>query len=238
MATLDTTRLIQPALTPPPTTTLQSKPAEGFQRLLDDETTKVSNAAAAPNPSRPLPSLHARPRSLSRNGPAARLGSSKTQRMLGKPVKAEAGPGGPRTDAPAKSVQRKSAVRDSKPEATDGSAELEAESATRQNLPSEAAQENSEAVRGDCPKRKRSRWLKWRIQRHWRRSASTAALLASLLVQTTGDLKGTQVAIEVQPQASEVSVAIECPASPAIAPIATPSTDTAALDEFGHADLA
>ena len=43
MATLDTTRLIQPALTPAPTTTIQPKPAEGFQRLLDDETLKVSN---------------------------------------------------------------------------------------------------------------------------------------------------------------------------------------------------
>ena len=235
MATLDTTRLIQPALTPPPTTTLQSKPAEGFQRLLDDETTKVSNAA----PPKPVAAASQPAREASQ--PVAKRPSTKARfeqdsTDAGKPVKAEAGAGGPRTDAPAKSVQRKSAIRESKPEATDGSAELEAESATRQNLPTETAQENS-APSEVTPEAEAIKMAKVEDPAALAQSASTAALLASLLVQTTGDLKGTQVAIEVQPQASEVSVAIECPASPAIAPIATPSTDAGALDEFGHADL-
>ena len=225
MATLDTTRLIQPAFTPPPTTTLQPKPAEGFQRLLDDETTKVSSAA----PPKPVAAASQPAREASQ--PVAKRPSSKARfeqdsADASKPEKAQAVAGAPRTDAPAKSVQRKSAVRESKPEATDGSAELEAESATRQNLPTETAQENSE-VSEVTPHAEAVKMAKVEDPAALAQSASTAALLASLLVQTTGDLKGTEVAMEVQPKASDVSVTTECPASPAIAPIATRSTDTA-----------
>ena len=50
MATLDTALLIQPAVTRIPTTAMQSKPAEGFQQLLDDQTYKASNPAPQPKP--------------------------------------------------------------------------------------------------------------------------------------------------------------------------------------------
>ena len=235
MATLDTTRLIQPALTPPPTTTLQSKPAEGFQRLLDDETTKVSSAA----PPKPVADASQPAREASQ--PVAKRPSSKARfeqdsTDASKPVKAEAGPGAPRTDAPAKSVERKSAVRESKPEATDGSAELEAESATRQNLPTETAQENS-APSEVTPEAEAVKMAKVEDPAALAQSASTAALLASLLVQTTGDLKGTQVAIEVQPQASEVSVAIECRSFSCDCSDCDTLDGCCSLDEFGDAHL-
>jgi hypothetical protein len=89
MATLDTTRLIQPALTPALTTTIQPKPAEGFQRLLHDETHKVSNPVPQPKAtasvSRPAreasqPAKALRPAAKSPNETKGR--SSKIQRML------------------------------------------------------------------------------------------------------------------------------------------------------------
>ncbi len=221
MATLDTTRLIQPASTPSPTTTLQPKPAEGFQRLLDDETYKVSNSGTTPKPiaadSQPAKAL----RSDGKRPTDTTDQFEQDSTDAGKPVRAEAGPGGPRSEAPTKATQRRAGARDSKPEAIEGSAEVEAESATRQNLPTEAAQEDS-APSLVGPEGGVVKIVKSEDPAALAQTAATATLLASLLVQTTGDLKGTQVAVEAQPQAAELS------ASTAIAPVTTPSTGSAA----------
>ena len=160
MATLDTTRLIQPALTaaPAPTTTIQPKPAEGFQRLLDEETHKVSN---------PLP----QPRTA---------------------VKSESRPAGARSEASTKVTERKAAARDSKSEGTDISVKPSAESTPRQDLPSEETEEISGSS-VSTTKEDAAPIVKSQEPAPGAQTSSAAALLASLLVQTTGDLKGTQV---------------------------------------------
>src|SRR4030095_545276 len=138
MATLDTTRLIQPALTLAPTTTMQPKPAEGFQRLLDDETHKVSNPVqlkATESVSRPAreasePAKALRPSAKSPNETKARFEQDSTDAR--RAVKPAGDSARARSEASTKVSQRKAAARYSESEVTDGSVELAAESASRQ----------------------------------------------------------------------------------------------------------
>src|SRR5262245_53774350 len=144
MATLDTTLLIRPTPTPPSTTTIQPKPAEGFQRLLDDETHKVGNPVPQPKATTsgsgtPHEALRPTTKSSRETKTRSEQDSTGAQRT----VKPEAGPAGARNEVPAKVTRRRAVMRDSKPEATDSSVELAAESAPRQELPSEKVQEVS-----------------------------------------------------------------------------------------------
>jgi flagellar hook-length control protein FliK len=228
MATLDTTRLIQPALTPAPTTTIQPKPAEGFQRLLDDETHKVTNSVpqpkAAASASRPGRET-LQPSAKRPNETQARSEQDSTNARPA--LKSEAGSAGARSEAPTKVTQRKTAPRDSKPEATDGSVELAAESAPRQDLPSEETQEVSDSS-ASIAKEDADQIVVSQEPAPVAQTASAAALLASLLVQTTGDLKGTQVTVEVEPEVAGLPIAAGLPAPTGIVQAGPPASGTAA----------
>jgi len=234
MATLDTTLLIQSAVTPASTTTRQSKPTEGFKQLLDDETYKASNPAQQPKPvvvdSRPVheasqPTKGLQPGTKRSSETKAQPDSNVARPALKQP---EAGTGKARSEAPAKVAQRTAAAHSSQREETEGLTEVEAES-TQQDLPSEMAGEGSEPSELAPPKENVAEAVASEAPAHVAQTASAVALLASLLVHTTGDLKGTQVVVESEPQVSEPLSATELPTLPASALAGAPlSTGTAA----------
>jgi len=232
MATLDTALLIQPAVTPVPITTLQSKSAEGFHQLLEDETSKVSHPAQQPKAVGSRPAREA-PQPANALQPAGRRPmETKTQpgrdahdaRLAAKP---EAGAGKARSEAPAKATQRSAATQDSQRDATGGLTEVEAESTQRQDLPSEMA----EAVSGpsvSVPEETVAKTAENEVPAPVAQAASVAALLASLLVQTTGNLKGTQIAVEAEPPVAESSAVAGLRALPSDARLGASSSDAGA----------
>jgi len=232
MATLDTTLLIQSAVTPASTTAKQSKPAEGFQQLLDDESYKASNPARQPKPavvdSRPVREA-SHPKGLQPGARRSNETKAQPDSNVARPAlkQPEAGAGKGRSEAPAKVAQRTAAAHSSQREETEGLTEVEAES-TQQDLPSEMAGEGSEPSELGPPKESVAEAVASEAPAPVAQTASAVALLASLLVQTTADLKGTQVAVESEPQVSEPLSATELPTLPASALAGAPSTGTAA----------
>jgi len=105
--------------------------------------------------------------------------------------------------------------------------ELAAESARRQDLPSEETQEVSDSS-ASIAKEDAEQIAASQESVPMAQTASAAALLASLLVQTTGDLKGTQVAVEVEPQVAESPIAAGLPAPTGTVQAGPPATGTAA----------
>jgi len=196
--------------------------------LLDDETHKVSNPLPQPKAtasvSRPAreasqPAKALRTTGKSPNETKPRFEQDSTDARAA--VEPEAGPAGVRSEAPTKVTQRKAAVRDPKSEVTDGSVELAAESAPRQDLPSEQAQEISGSL-ASIPKEDAAQIVE--SQESVPVAQTASALLASLLVQTTGDLKGTQVAVEAEPQVAESVAEASAPALPTTVQPGTLST--------------
>lgn len=202
MATLETTLLIQSALTPPATTTaVQPKPAEGFQRLLDAESGKLRN-----------PAPQAKPAAV----------ATRTMPMASQPVSRCAGKreSQPETDSDLKEIDgtekavaevaksqceevpaKVGQTRDSEPEGTEGLVEGEAESAEWQVLPGETVR-GVEVSWGLAPEKDREKSLNIEDTAPVVQSTLPAALLTSLLSQNTGDLK-----LEVEPPSAELPTA-------------------------------
>jgi len=224
MATLDTALLIQPAVAPASTPAQPSKSTESFERFLDDETRRVGQPEPQPKHSaaESRPVREAYPPSVRRSS------YSKTQpgRDLSE-VHSAARPqvGSAKTGAAASEAQANTTGRDSQDETIVGSSEVAAESAQRQDLPSDtAAVVSKDATLATEESVMKTVEIEMPVQTTL--INPPAVLLASLLVQTTADLKGIQVDAE---RGLEVVGSLVPEPQPAVTQRATPSRDTRAV---------
>jgi flagellar hook-length control protein FliK len=202
MTTSDTALLIQPVVTP--TVATQSRPAEGFQQMLQEEAHKLRR----PEPEPRAAAGSARPARQASPSAGNRIDEAKAQaEPASSDVHAAEASEGHAAEAPGKAAEkaspvRKGAARSAMRKPNEGVADGEAVLAQGQNLPSEVA-EQVFPLSVPVPEQNVAK-TDGEAAAPIPQTTSAVALLASLLVQTTGDLKGVvEVVVEAGPQTAE-----------------------------------